>query len=134
MKALTIREPWASLIINKYKKYEFRSRKTNYRGEILIHAGKNAKKADLAKFQEYHLDYQFGAIIGMATISDCIKINKEWMEERKKENPLIYDKNVQEEEYAWVLTDIKKYKKAIPEKGKLGLWNYKGEIYEKTDE
>ena len=39
MKVLTIREPWASLIINGYKEYEFRSWKTNYRGKILIHAG-----------------------------------------------------------------------------------------------
>ena len=35
MKVLTIREPWVSLIINGYKKYEFRSWKTNYRGKIL---------------------------------------------------------------------------------------------------
>ena len=37
MKALTIKEPWASLIINGYKKYKFRSWKTHYRGKILIH-------------------------------------------------------------------------------------------------
>ena len=39
MKALTIKEPWATLIIDGYKKYEFRSWKTNYRGKLLIHAG-----------------------------------------------------------------------------------------------
>ena len=37
MKALTIKEPWATLIIEGYKEYEFRSWKTNYRGKILIH-------------------------------------------------------------------------------------------------
>lgn len=36
MKVLTIKEPWASLIINGYKMYEFRSWKTKYRGKILI--------------------------------------------------------------------------------------------------
>ena len=40
MKALTIREPFASLIKEGYKKYETRSFKTNYRGELYIHAGK----------------------------------------------------------------------------------------------
>ena len=45
MKALTIKEPWATLIISGYKKYEFRSWKTNYRGEIFIHAsGKELAK------------------------------------------------------------------------------------------
>lgn len=49
MKALTIKEPWASLIINGYKKYEFRSWKTNYRGKVLIHAG-NIEKEMLSHF------------------------------------------------------------------------------------
>ena len=40
MKAITIRQPWASLIASGTKKYETRSWKTNYRGPIAIHAGK----------------------------------------------------------------------------------------------
>lgn len=39
MKALTIYQPWASLIACGAKKYETRSWKTNYRGKIAIHAG-----------------------------------------------------------------------------------------------
>ena len=38
MKVLSIREPWASLIMNKKKLVETRSFKTNYRGELYIHA------------------------------------------------------------------------------------------------
>ena len=51
MKALTIKEPWATLIIDGYKKYEFRSWKTNYRGKILIHAGMSEEKDMLKKFK-----------------------------------------------------------------------------------
>ena len=40
MKALTIKEPWATLIIEGYKEYEFRSWQTKYRGKIYIHATK----------------------------------------------------------------------------------------------
>jgi activating signal cointegrator 1 len=40
MKALTIRQPWASLIAAGIKTVETRSRRTNYRGPIVIHAGK----------------------------------------------------------------------------------------------
>ena len=39
MKVLTIKQPYASMIVNNYKKYEFRSWKTKYRGKLLIHAG-----------------------------------------------------------------------------------------------
>ena len=44
MKCLTIKEPWASLIINGLKEYEFRTWKTKYCGEFLINAGKSIDK------------------------------------------------------------------------------------------
>lgn len=39
MKALSVRQPWAWLIVNGYKPYENRTWNTKLRGEILIHAG-----------------------------------------------------------------------------------------------
>lgn len=44
MKAITIRQPWASLIALGEKKIETRSWQTKYRGPILIHAGKSVDK------------------------------------------------------------------------------------------
>lgn len=44
MKAITIKQPWATLIAKDYKEYEFRTWKTKYRGDILIHAGKEIEK------------------------------------------------------------------------------------------
>ena len=38
MKALTIWQPWASLLVSGQKKYETRSWATTYRGPIAIHA------------------------------------------------------------------------------------------------
>lgn len=64
MKVLTIKEPWATLIIEGYKKYEFRSWKTNYRGKILIHAGKSIDKKGKERFKDYNLNYSCGEIIG----------------------------------------------------------------------
>lgn len=39
MKAISIRQPYAWLIVNGHKKIENRSRATSYRGPLLIHAG-----------------------------------------------------------------------------------------------
>ncbi len=77
MKVLTIKEPWASLIINGYKMYEFRSWKTNYRGKILIHAGLTLEKDNAKRFEDYGLNYEKGAIIGEAELKDCIAVNEE---------------------------------------------------------
>lgn len=40
MKALSIRQPWAWLIVNGYKDIENRTWRTDYRGKLLIHASK----------------------------------------------------------------------------------------------
>ena len=124
MKALTIKEPWASLIINGYKEYEFRSWKTNYRGKILIHAGKGKEPHNLKRFNDYNLDYKFGYIIGEATITDCIEVTKELEEELLKKDSKVYAVSEHKRVYAWKLENIVKYEKIIPCKGKLGLWNY----------
>lgn len=124
MKVLTIKEPWASLIINRYKKYEFRSWKTKYRGKILIHAGMSLEKDAAKRFSEYNLEYYKGAIIGEATITDCILVDTKFNEELRKINPLVYARSNHVETYAWKLENIKKYDKPIYIKGKLGLWNY----------
>ena len=60
MKAITIKQPFASLIAAGIKEYEFRTWKTNYRGEILIHAGKSIDKDAMKKFDFLNLDYPTG--------------------------------------------------------------------------
>lgn len=40
MKALSVRQPWAWLLVNGYKDIENRGWKTHYQGPLLIHAGK----------------------------------------------------------------------------------------------
>ena len=124
MKVLTIKEPWATLIINKYKEYEFRSWKTNYRGKILIHSGLSIEKEILKRFNDYNLDIHPGYIVGEAEIVDCIKVDKEFNEYLKNINPLVYGISNHVENYAWKLINVKKYDRPIKIKGKLGLWNY----------
>ena len=124
MKVLTIKEPWATLIIEKYKKYEFRSWKTNYRGKILIHAGLSLEKDMLERFKDYNLTCSKGAIIGEADLVDCILVDEQFNEELRQLDPVVYGRSNHVETYAWKLENIKKYDKPIPVKGKLGLWNY----------
>lgn len=127
MKALTIKEPWATLIIDGYKKYEFRSWKTNYRGKVLIHAGMSEEKDMLKKFKDYNLNCSKGMIIGEALLTDCILVTKEFEEELLKIDKTIYGRESHEMKYAWKLENVIKYDKPIPIKGKLGLWNYEEE-------
>ena len=121
MKVLTIKEPWASLIVQGFKKYEFRSWKTNYRGKILIHAG--LSKENVYKFKDYNLDISSGEIIGEAYITECILVDENFDNKLRKLDENVYG-NDHVGLYAFKLEKIVKYDKKIKVKGKLGLWNY----------
>lgn len=77
MKILTLKQPWATLVAEGYKKYEFRTWKTNYRGEILIHAGKGIDKEGMKRVSKLNLEYPQSKILAKVTIKDCIELNPE---------------------------------------------------------
>ncbi len=126
MKVITIKQPWATLIAKGYKEYEFRTWKTKYRGEILIHAGKGIDKKALERFKHLNLDYPTGQIIAKATITDCIKIDDQarWM--LKKKNELVYRSIIKHKDwdgYGFKLENVQKID-PIKINGKLSLWDY----------
>lgn len=130
MKALSIKQPWASLIALGLKDVENRTWPTHYRGRILIHASKEAafkgsykgnlppgwwlelgvkdpaKQADVI----YHAQFR-KAIIGSVEIVDCVKGHKSiWAE------PGVWN---------WVLANPVLYTDVIENvNGALSLWEY----------
>lgn len=123
MKVITLKQPWASLVANGYKKYEFRSWKTKYRGDLLIHAGKGIDMEAMKKFEYLKLEYPSSKIVAQVTITDCIELNDETNKKICSENPTIYGaKN--RTGFAWKLTNIKKIYSNDFVSGKQGFWNY----------
>ena len=84
MKGLTIKEPWATLIIEGYKKYEFRSWKTKYRGKILIHAGATLEKDMVPRFSCYDLKYNCG-------YSLCFYVTTQYFKSQYIKKGVIYE-------------------------------------------
>lgn len=130
MKIITIKQPWATLIREGIKKYEFRSWKTNYRGEVYIHAGKGIEKEAMEKLKLLALDYPSSRIIAKATIVDCIGLTPELSNEIHRRNEIVYDTK-ERSGYAWKLKDIKKIDLDKEIKGKLGLWNLEFDVSNK---
>lgn len=87
MMALSIRQPWASLILAAGKDIENRCWSTRLRGRILIHAAKGCTRdewTDAIEFAEDIIDKQIsadlktiprGGIIGSVEIVDCVSIS-----------------------------------------------------------
>lgn len=79
---LTLRQPWAWLVVFGGKNVENRSWGTEYRGPILIHAGKEMTRAEYRKAHEYALRYDieipdaealdFGGVVGIADLVDIV--------------------------------------------------------------
>lgn len=132
MKVLTIKEPYASLISKGIKKYEFRTWKTNYRGEVLLHAGKGFDKKN-KKLNTYKLNYLHECIIAKAKITDCIKVDDKFREQLKRENEIVYSNIIYDKTwngYAFKLENVESIK-PIEIKGQLGLWNIDDEYINK---
>lgn len=80
MKALSIRQPWAWLIVNGLKDVENRTWKTDFRGRFLVHAGYIFDESGyLYVCREMRIrlpgpdEMERGGIVGTADIMDCVK-------------------------------------------------------------
>ena len=125
MKVLTIKQPWATLIMQGDKRFEFRSWKTKYRGELLIHAGKGVDKKSVEMLKKYlPKELPSGKILGKVNLVDCIKCDEAFKEMCQKENKDVYEKSPFNETYAWELTDVEVFDSPIEAKGKLSFWEY----------
>lgn len=130
MKVLSIKEPFASLIMNGMKKIETRSWKTNYRGELYIHASLSKvdkrwwDNAEFIKFIE-KVKLNHGYIICKCKLVDCIYMDREYVKTLKEENFEEYLCGLYEVgRYAWVLDEVEVLDEFIEAKGHLGIWNY----------
>lgn len=83
MKALSIRQPWAWLIVNGHKDIENRCWKTNFRGKIYVHAAKGMTRGDYLACKICCADIpgvnlppfeklERGGIVGTVEIVDCV--------------------------------------------------------------
>lgn len=142
MKAITIKQPWASLIAHGIKPIENRSWKTNFRGTVLIHASAKASGTLYELLNEKQIeaienhwtaappfpDRPTSAIIGKVDIVDCV-INHPsiWAEQTSGcfvGNNFFYKKGTKIT-YNWVLANAVLFDEpTLGVKGKLSFWDY----------
>lgn len=141
MKAISIKQPWASLIAHGIKDVENRTWATKYRGTILIHSCAPTKfniqlTDDQTKLAVPVLKtafdgaMPFGAIIGKVDIIDCV-INHDsiWAEKSygviKYKDGSVFVPHDVKPIYNWVLANPVLFDKPILNvKGKLSLWEF----------
>jgi hypothetical protein len=127
MLAITVKQPWAEMLVRGAKVHEYRAWKTDYRGRLLIHAGRayptrsemelflemlpGANKPSMYRAMEWVMQQGRGCIIGEVEIVGVREISAGHPGYRFGR-------------YAWVTANAKKYDCPIWAVGKLGLWEY----------
>jgi ASCH domain len=112
MKALTVRQPWASLLIAGVKDVENRTWSTGHRGRLAIHAGRPERQAfadeawTLAR--KLRLDTPSGVVLGTVKVLDVVSDSRsDWASPGH---------------YHWVVGDAKPYARPKRATGRLGIW------------
>lgn len=122
MKALTIKQPWASLIIRGGKDIENRDWRTTMRGVVAVHSSAKLDRNEVEdacdmmrgfvpgfsaeRFQRD--EFPPGVILGTVEIVDCVT---------SSESPWFCG------EYGFVLRNAIAFAKPIPCRGALSFWN-----------
>ena len=106
-----------------FQKYEFRSWKLNYRGDIIIHAGLGVDKEAMDKVKELGLEFPSKKLMAIVHIDDCILLDENISKKINKENPLVYGNKVRDG-YAWKLSNVRLLDIPDSISGKQGIWNY----------
>jgi hypothetical protein len=127
MKALTICQPYAALIVRGEKLVENREWPTRYRGPLLIHAGKSREwldDEDESDFVAWGDPLAFGAVVGDARLADVLHIDRIQRGEYDAKYPWLREHTHANGTWCWVLQDIRRYAQPVPWKGAQGLWEF----------
>ncbi len=122
---LSVRQPWADLIVDGKKDVENRSWSTNFRGFILIHAPRTVDQASVPRLIQWlgvnaASEYSpvTGGIIGYTEIVDCVTRHSS----RFFEGP-----------YGFVLANSQRFPQPIPWRGELGIFAVPAGIIRERD-
>lgn len=135
MKALTVTQPWATLIASGAKRIETRSWRTRYRGPLAIHAAATLPRWALrACFNELIAsalgaasirnlsDLPRGAVVAVAELVDCQPVD-----ELPRRLLTAHERRFGDYtpgRYGWVLDDVRLLRRPVPARGALGLWEW----------
>lgn len=126
MKALSIRQPWAELILQGRKTIELRTWSTTHRGALALHA---AQKMETENCETYDLDPETltrGALIGRVDLVDVVELDEAQYEALRDEHLSL--KAWPGGLYAWRFSHPTRLHEPITMSGKQGLFTIEDDL------
>jgi len=123
MKAITLWQPWATLVALGYKEIETRSWPTSYRGPLAIHAAKRVSYHDMFLFEDLlkGVTLPLGRVVATCELVDVQRIGYNWSHLSHLEIRL-GDFSIGR--YAWILRNIHPLDPPVTAQGRQGLWDW----------
>jgi hypothetical protein len=118
VRGLTIRQPWAELILRGRKPYELRSWATKYRGPLLIHSAAKVDREDAIAMGLNPDKLVAGAFVGIASLTEVRPYTRTDARLLKRNRA---GWGWYPDLFSWVLTKQRRISPPIKAKGKLGL-------------
>lgn len=116
--ALSVKQPWAELILEGKKTIEIRTWAVDYRGPVWLHTGKSPDEAATARFGSSPLF--LGGFVGIVTIEEIVPFDRERWE---KWRPQHLDNGDRRPNFlAWLLSDVRRLDNPLPARGGLKLF------------
>jgi len=137
MKAISLWEPWATMMALNFKNNETRHWYTSYRGPLLIHAAKKvlSKKHQagldeacltFSGFSPFAYPLNYGHIVCKVDLMFCEKITPNNVPVNEIEQVL---GDYTPGRYMWITNNLLKFEKPIPWKGSQGFFEVPDEIW-----
>ncbi len=128
MKAITLWQPWASLMAVGVKMHETRHWSTSYRGPIAIHAGKVIDVAgapetlcNAALGKNWRTTIPRGGVVAVGRLARC---RDAWRIRCQLTAGDLEAGNYAPGRYAWQVLDLHSLKTPIAAVGRQGLWDW----------
>ena len=121
MKCLSLKQPFADLVVSGRKTIELRTWNTRYRGPFLVHASGNADEEACALLGIDSGSLAKRAVVGKAVLVD-VKEYKNAEEFVKDRGRHLATEAYSGSKYGFLLRDAVRFGKPIPLKGMLGFF------------
>ncbi len=122
MKCLSLKQPYAELIISGKKTIELRKWNTKFRGEFLVHASKKINKEAAERNNIDYTKLVTGGIIGKVTLYD-VKVYENKNSFLKDKNKHLAPPDFKNYRFGFLVKNPRRFKKPILIAGKLRFFD-----------